>query len=104
MEEFGPKPAGKYYRLTAAGKKQLVAEQSKWKLLVGAITRVMRPAQGGLIMRCGAFGDRKQRDTDLDDEIAHDLAAEAEERIRSGIAARRSRTGQPPRFRERAAD
>jgi PadR family transcriptional regulator PadR len=34
----------KYYRLTAAGKKQLVAEQSKWKLLVRAITRVMRPA------------------------------------------------------------
>ncbi len=37
----------KYYRLTAAGKKQLVAEQSKWKLFVRAITRVMRPAQGG---------------------------------------------------------
>jgi PadR family transcriptional regulator, regulatory protein PadR len=36
----------KYYRLTAAGKKQLVAEQSKWKLLVKAIARVMRPAQG----------------------------------------------------------
>ena len=34
----------KYYRLTAAGKKQLGAEQSKWKLLVRAITRVMRPA------------------------------------------------------------
>ena len=34
----------KYYRLTTAGKKQLVAEQSKWKLLVRAITRVMRPA------------------------------------------------------------
>jgi PadR family transcriptional regulator, regulatory protein PadR len=34
----------KYYRLTAAGKKQLVAEQSKWKLLVRAIGRVMRPA------------------------------------------------------------
>jgi PadR family transcriptional regulator PadR len=34
----------KYYRLTAAGRKQLVAEQSKWKLLVRAITRVMRPA------------------------------------------------------------
>jgi len=34
----------KYYRLTEAGKKQLVAEQSKWKLLVKAITRVMRPA------------------------------------------------------------
>jgi transcriptional regulator len=34
----------KYYRLTAAGRKQLAAEQSKWKLLVRAITRVMRPA------------------------------------------------------------
>ena len=37
----------KYYRLTAPGRKQLLTEQSKWKLLVRAITRVMRPAQGG---------------------------------------------------------
>src|SRR5579863_8388878 len=36
----------KYYRLTAAGRKQLVAEQSKWKRLVKAITRVMRPVEG----------------------------------------------------------
>jgi transcriptional regulator len=34
----------KYYRLTAAGRKHLVAEQSKWKLLVKTIARVMRPA------------------------------------------------------------
>ena len=34
----------KYYSLTTAGREQLVAEQSKWKLLVKAITRVMRPA------------------------------------------------------------
>lgn len=34
----------KFYRLTATGKKQLVAEQSKWKLLVRTIARVMRPA------------------------------------------------------------
>ena len=34
----------KYYRLTAAGRKQLSAEQSKWKLLVRTIARVMRPA------------------------------------------------------------
>ena len=34
----------KYYRLTAAGKKHLVAEHSKWDLLVRTITRVMRPA------------------------------------------------------------
>ena len=38
------KQRAKYYRLTAAGKKQLSAEQSKWKLLVKAITRAMKPA------------------------------------------------------------
>jgi PadR family transcriptional regulator len=36
----------KYYRLTAAGRHQLVSEHSKWKLLVKAIGRVMRPAKG----------------------------------------------------------
>jgi len=35
----------KYYRLTAAGKKQLVAEESKWKQLTGAIARIMWPAE-----------------------------------------------------------
>jgi transcriptional regulator len=35
----------KYYRLTSAGRKQLTAEQSKWKLLVKAVTRVMRPPE-----------------------------------------------------------
>ena len=35
----------KYYRLTAAGKKQLLAEESKWARLVGAIAGIMRPAQ-----------------------------------------------------------
>jgi transcriptional regulator len=34
----------KYYRLTVAGKKQLLAEQSKWDLLVKAISSVMKPA------------------------------------------------------------
>jgi PadR family transcriptional regulator PadR len=34
----------KYYRLTAAGKKQLSAEQSKWELMVKTIARIMRPA------------------------------------------------------------
>lgn len=37
----------KYYRLTLAGKKQLVAEESKWKQLTGAIARVMWPAEEG---------------------------------------------------------
>jgi transcriptional regulator len=35
----------KYYRLTPAGRKQLTAEESKWKQLTGAIARVMWPAQ-----------------------------------------------------------
>ena len=35
----------KYYRLTAAGKKHLTAEESKWKHLTRAISRVMWPAE-----------------------------------------------------------
>jgi PadR family transcriptional regulator, regulatory protein PadR len=34
----------KYYKLTAAGKKQLLHEQSKWKLLVKTVSRLMKPA------------------------------------------------------------
>ena len=37
----------KYYRLTAAGKKQLTSEESKWRQLTGAIARVMWPAEEG---------------------------------------------------------
>jgi transcriptional regulator len=35
----------KYYRLTPSGKKQLAAEESKWKQMAGAIARVMWPAE-----------------------------------------------------------
>jgi PadR family transcriptional regulator, regulatory protein PadR len=34
----------KYYGLTQSGKKQLLAEQSKWNELVETIARVMKPA------------------------------------------------------------
>jgi PadR family transcriptional regulator, regulatory protein PadR len=34
----------KYYRLTTAGRKQLAAEESKWKKLTGAVARIMWPA------------------------------------------------------------
>ena len=34
----------KYYRLTAAGKKQLVTEESKLKKLTSAVARIMWPA------------------------------------------------------------
>jgi PadR family transcriptional regulator PadR len=37
----------KYYRLTAAGRKQLACEESKWKQLSAAIARIMWPAQEG---------------------------------------------------------
>jgi transcriptional regulator len=35
----------KFYRLTRAGTKQLLAEQSKWERLLKAIQLVMRPAE-----------------------------------------------------------
>src|SRR5438270_6971138 len=35
----------KFYRLTAAGKKQLAAEESKWKRMTGAISQVMWPVE-----------------------------------------------------------
>ena len=35
----------KYYRLTPAGKRQLVVEESKWKQLANAIAQVMWPAK-----------------------------------------------------------
>jgi PadR family transcriptional regulator, regulatory protein PadR len=34
----------KYYRLTAAGKKYLTQERSRWESLVQAVTRVLGPA------------------------------------------------------------
>src|SRR5690242_4265941 len=34
----------KYYSLTQSGKKQLLAEQSKWNDLIETIARVMKPA------------------------------------------------------------
>ena len=37
----------KYYRLTPAGRKQLTLEESKWKQMVGAIGRIMGPAEEG---------------------------------------------------------
>jgi len=37
----------KYYRLTPAGREQLVVEESKWKQLVRAIGRVMAPSEEG---------------------------------------------------------
>ena len=38
------KRRARYYALTTAGRKQIVLEHSRWRTLVQAITRVMRPA------------------------------------------------------------
>lgn len=35
----------KFYRLTPTGKKQLIAEESKWKQIAGAIARMMCPME-----------------------------------------------------------
>jgi len=35
----------KYYRITPAGKRQLLREESKWKQLAGAIAQVMWPSK-----------------------------------------------------------
>ena len=37
----------KYYRLTAAGKKQLAADHTRWQQMVEAITAIMQPARSG---------------------------------------------------------
>jgi transcriptional regulator len=37
----------KYYRLTAAGRKQLVVETTRWNKLARAIARILRPANEG---------------------------------------------------------
>lgn len=37
----------KVYRLTAAGKKQLASEHSRWAQLVAAMTAALNPEQGG---------------------------------------------------------
>ena len=35
----------KYYKLTAAGKRQLAREQSKWEAVVRTVARIMRPSE-----------------------------------------------------------
>jgi PadR family transcriptional regulator len=39
------KQRARFYRLTGSGKKQLAAEESKWKLFVRTMSRVLRPQE-----------------------------------------------------------
>jgi len=43
-EVSSTKRRARYYRLTAAGRKRLTLERSKWRQMAAAISRVMRPA------------------------------------------------------------
>ena len=43
MENLRKQTAGKVYQLTAAGKKQLTRERSKWSQLSDAIAGVLQP-------------------------------------------------------------
>ncbi len=43
----GQKREFKYYKLTPAGRKHLVLEESKWKKLTGAIASIMWPVEEG---------------------------------------------------------
>jgi len=42
----GGKRELKFYRLTEAGRRQLVREESRWRQVARAIARVMRPVRG----------------------------------------------------------
>ena len=41
----GNNQRAKFYRLTPAGRKQLTLEESKWKLFVKTVARVLRPQE-----------------------------------------------------------
>lgn len=43
----GNNQRAKYYRLTAAGRKQLVSAHSRWRQLVAAVAALMRPREEG---------------------------------------------------------
>ena len=46
--EWGPSEnnrKARFYRLTAAGRKQLLRQTSRWEQLVGAVNRVLKPVR-----------------------------------------------------------
>ena len=65
------------YRLTAAGRRQLASERSRWETLVGAMTRHPDPA-------AGRIGTMKDREAELREEIEAHLKMAAADRIARG--------------------
>ena len=84
--EWKPTEVGqraKFYRLTAAGKRQLTSERSRWDQMVGAITGVLNPSasqSGGDPMKFRLpFKTRQQRREELREEIQSHLRMAAQD-------------------------
>src|SRR5947199_10810661 len=61
----------KFYRLTRKGRKQLAREETKWKLFVKTMARVMRPQAQVYTMRgrIRLWLARKQEENDLSEAV-----------------------------------
>jgi putative ABC transport system permease protein len=87
------KQRAKYYRLTGAGRRQLLAETSRWERFVRAVTGVLRPAEseGGAmswrreVSKLVALFRRSKLADDLEEEIRSHLAMEEQENLEAGM-------------------
>ena len=72
------------YRLSAAGKKKLVAERSRWAQMSQAIAGVLEPVRRGERGMKFPWSDREQRKEALAEEIASHLKMAASDREARG--------------------
>jgi transcriptional regulator len=74
----------KYYQLTAAGKKQLSSEQSRWKLLVKAHNEGHETCLRERPMWWKTLFRRRRLEQELEDEIQSHLTIESRQRMERG--------------------
>ena len=72
----------KVYRMTAAGKRHLSAERSRWERLVDAMGGILNAPRPEEIL----MGRRRNRDAELDEELHSHLAMATRDRIERGEA------------------
>ena len=95
----------KYYRLTPTGRKQLVAQTTRWEEIVRAIGRILKPVDG-VAMSWRRFFRRAHWDRERAEELRSYLEIETDENIARGMspeAARRAahlKLGNTVRIRE----
>src|SRR4029077_19363601 len=100
----------RYYRLSAAGRKQLIAQTNRWEQLVRAIGRILRPAAerefGAEPMSIRRVFHREQRDAERAAEHESHPQIETDRNIEAGMSPADARTaayrklGNPARIRE----